>query len=62
MTRQSRIIDADKILKKGGFKTPSSKVLRYQDEFRAGKEFFRRRFIQFGPLTSGVEPLGKREK
>ena len=35
--KRNRIIDADKLLKESGFKSPNEKVLAAQDEIRQGE-------------------------
>ncbi len=57
--RDSRIIDADEMLKKSGFKMPSPEVLRHQSELLAEKDCRFKRFTQFGPLASMVKSLKK---
>jgi hypothetical protein len=38
---RNRIIDADKLLKKSGFKSPNDEVAVMQDEIRQGEEMSR---------------------
>ena len=51
-SRDNRIIDAEELLKKSGFKMPDPEVLKHQENQLTGEEHLARMLTQFGPLSS----------